>query len=153
MKQRLSAIGLRPINNVDITNYILHATGQPLHCFDLNQIAGGKSSRNLPVEGEKFIALDEVERTLTSNDLMICNEKESMCIAGVFGGLKSGVTNDTTDIFLESACFCPTWVRKTARRQGLNTDSSFRFERGVDPNDTLYAFETGGSIGERIGRR
>ena len=138
LKQRLSAIGLRPINNVvDITNYILHATGQPLHCFDLNRIAGGKVIVKPAVEGEKFVTLDEVERTLTSNDLMICNEKESMCIAGVFGGLKSGVTNDTTDIFLESACFNPTWVRKTARRQGLNTDSSFRFERGVDPNDTL----------------
>lgn len=142
LKQRLSAIGLRPINNVvDITNYILHATGQPLHCFDLNRIAGGKVIVKPAVEGEKFVTLDEVERTLTSNDLMICNEKESMCIAGVFGGLKSGVTNDTTDIFLESACFNPTWVRKTARRQGLNTDSSFRFERGVDPNDTLYALK------------
>ena len=142
LKQRLSAIGLRPINNVvDITNYILHATGQPLHCFDLNRIAGGKVIVKPAVEGEKFVTLDEVERTLTTNDLMICNEKESMCIAGVFGGLKSGVTNDTTDIFLESACFNPTWVRKTARRQGLNTDSSFRFERGVDPNDTLYALK------------
>lgn len=142
LKQRLSAIGLRPINNVvDITNYILHATGQPLHCFDLNRIAGGKVIVKPAVEGEKFVTLDEVERTLTSNDLMICNEKESMCIAGVFGGLKSGVTNDTTDIFLESACFNPTWVRKTARRQGLNTDSSFRFERGVDPDDTLYALK------------
>ena len=93
---------------VDITNYILHATGQPLHCFDLNRIAGGKVIVKPAVEGEKFVTLDEVERTLTSNDLMICNEKESMCIAGVFGGLKSGVTNDTTDIFLESACFNPT---------------------------------------------
>ena len=142
LKQRLSAIGLRPINNVvDITNYILHATGQPLHCFDLNRIAGGKVIVKPAVEGEKFVTLDEVERTLTSNDLMICNEKESMCIAGVFGGLKSGVTNDTTDIFLESACFNPTWVRKTARRQGLNTDSSFRFERGLDPNNTMYVLK------------
>ena len=142
LKQRLSAIGLRPINNVvDITNYILHATGQPLHCFDLNRIAGGKVIVKPAVEGEKFVTLDEVERTLTTNDLMICNEKESMCIAGVFGGLKSGVTNDTTDIFLESACFNPTWVRKTARRQGLNTDSSFRFERGLDPNNTMYVLK------------
>ena len=142
LQNKLRIIGLRPINNVvDITNYILHATGQPLHCFDLNRIAGGKVIVKPAVEGEKFVTLDEVERTLTSNDLMICNEKESMCIAGVFGGLKSGVTNDTTDIFLESACFNPTWVRKTARRQGLNTDSSFRFERGVDPNDTLYALK------------
>ena len=87
------------------------------------------------------MTLDEVERTLTANDLMICNTEEPMCIAGVFGGLKSGVTDATTDIFLESACFNPTWVRKTARRQGLNTDSSFRFERGVDPNDTLYTLK------------
>ncbi len=140
LKQRLTAIGLRPINNiVDITNYILHATGQPLHCFDLNRIAGGKVIVKPATEGDKFVTLDEVERTLTANDLMICNEQEAMCIAGVFGGLKSGVTNDTTDIFIESAYFNPTWVRKTARRQALNTDSSFRFERGVDPNDTLYA--------------
>ncbi len=140
LKQRLSAIGLRPINNiVDITNYILHATGQPLHCFDLNRIEGGKVIVKPATEGAKFITLDEVERTLTANDLMICNTQEAMCIAGVFGGLKSGVTDETTDIFIESAYFNPTWVRKTARRQGLNTDSSFRFERGVDPNNTLYA--------------
>lgn len=142
LKQRLSAIGLRPINNVvDITNYLLHGTGQPLHCFDLNRIAGGKVVVKPAKEGDKFVTLDEVERTLTANDLMICNAEEPMCIAGVFGGLKSGVTDETTDIFLESACFNPTWVRKTARRQGLNTDSSFRFERGVDPNDTLYALK------------
>lgn len=142
LKQRLSAIGLRPINNVvDITNYLLHGTGQPLHCFDLNRIAGGKVIVKPAKEGDKFVTLDEVERTLTANDLMICNAEEPMCIAGVFGGLKSGVTTETTDIFLESACFNPTWVRKTARRQGLNTDSSFRFERGVDPNDTLYALK------------
>ena len=142
LKQRLSVIGLRPINNVvDITNYLLHAMGQPLHCFDLNRIEGGKVVVKPAAEGEKFVTLDEVERTLTARDLMICNEKEPMCIAGVFGGLKSGVTDETTDIFLESACFNPTWVRKTARRQGLNTDSSFRFERGVDPNDTLYALK------------
>ncbi len=140
LKQRLSAIGLRPINNiVDITNYILHATGQPLHCFDLNRIIGDKVIVKPATEGEKFITLDEVEHTLTANDLTICNEQEAMCIAGVFGGLKSGVTDETTDIFIESAYFNPTWVRKTARRQALNTDSSFRFERGVDPNDTLYA--------------
>ncbi len=140
LKQRLSAIGLRPINNiVDITNYILHATGQPLHCFDLNRIEGGKVIVKPATEGEKFVTLDEVERTLTANDLMICNVQEPMCIAGVFGGLKSGVTDETTDIFIESAYFNPTWVRKTARRQALNTDSSFRFERGVDPNNTLYA--------------
>ena len=142
LKQRLSAIGLRPINNVvDITNYLLHGTGQPLHCFDLNRIAGGKVIVKPAKEGDKFVTLDEVERTLTDRDLMICNTEEPMCIAGVFGGLKSGVTDETTDVFLESACFNPTWVRKTARRQGLNTDSSFRFERGVDPNDTLYALK------------
>lgn len=142
LKQRLSAIGLRPINNVvDITNYVLHATGQPLHCFDLKQIAGGKVIVEPAAEGEKFITLDEVERTLTARDLMIRNTEESMCIAGVFGGLKSGVTAETTDIFLESACFNPMWVRKTARRQGLNTDASFRFERGVDPNNCVYVLK------------
>lgn len=142
LKQRLSAIGLRPINNVvDITNYVLHATGQPLHCFDLKQIAGGKVIVEPAAEGERFITLDEVERTLTARDLMIRNTEESMCIAGVFGGLKSGVTAETTDIFLESACFNPMWVRKTARRQGLNTDASFRFERGVDPNNCVYVLK------------
>lgn len=142
LKNRLTAIGLRPINNiVDITNYILHETGHPLHAFDLAQIKGDHVYVRTRPAGEKFITLDEVERTLSENDLMICNETEGMCIAGVFGGLKSGVTNTTQSIFLESAYFDPTWVRKTARRHGLNTDSSFRFERGADPNNTMYVLK------------
>lgn len=139
LRDLLTAVGIRPINNiVDITNFLLHAMGQPLHCFDAAKIAGGKVVVKMATEGEKFTTLDGVERTLDSRDLMICNEREPMCLAGVFGGLDSGVTDSTTDIFLESACFNPTTVRKSARRHGLNTDSSFRFERGVDPNNTLY---------------
>ena len=142
LRNALTAIGLHPINNiVDITNYLLHATGQPLHCFDLNEIKGGKVVVRTAVEGSKFVTLDEVERTLTAQDLMICNAEEPMCIAGVFGGLKSGVTENTTDIFLESAYFHPTWVRKTARRQALNTDASFRFERGIDNNNLIYVLK------------
>ncbi len=140
LKERLTAIGLRPINNVvDITNYILHGMGQPLHCFDRAKIKGDRIVVRRAAAGEKFVTLDGVERTLHPDDLMICNAEAPMCIAGVFGGLDSGVTDSTTDIFLESACFNPTSVRRTARRQGLSTDSSFRFERGVDPNGTLYA--------------
>lgn len=140
LRNYLNAIGQRPINNiVDITNFILNAFCQPLHCFDLAKVKGGKVVVRTVENGKKFTTLDNVERTLTDKDLMICNSEEPMCIAGVFGGLDSGVTETTTDIFLESACFHPTWVRKTARRQGLNTDSSFRFERGVDPNNTIYA--------------
>ncbi len=139
LRDCLSAAGQRPINNiVDITNYILLGTGQPLHCFDLNHIDGGKVVVRTVEAGTKFVTLDGVERTLTDRDLMICNSTEPMCIAGVFGGLKSGVTEQTTDVFLESACFHPTWIRKTARRFGLNTDASFRYERGVDPNGTVY---------------
>lgn len=139
LKDCLTTIGLRPINNiVDITNFLLHGLGQPLHCFDVAKIAGGKIVVKNARPGEKFVTLDGVEHTLDSNDLMICNKEVPMCIAGVFGGLDSGVTEATTDVFLESAYFNPTSVRKTARRHGLNTDSSFRFERGVDPNGTLY---------------
>lgn len=142
LQNRLQLIGLRPINNiVDITNFILHELGQPLHAFDLNEIKGDKVIVKTLPEGTKFVTLDEVERTLDSNDLMICNAEEGMCIAGVFGGLHSGVTKKTTDIFIESAYFNPTSVRKTARRHGLNTDSSFRFERGCDPNNTLYVLK------------
>ena len=142
LRNALTAIGLHPINNiVDITNYLLHATGQPLHCFDLNEIKGGKVVVRTAVNGSKFVTLDEVERTLTDQDLMICNAEEPMCIAGVFGGLQSGVTEKTTDIFLESAYFHPTWVRKTARRQALNTDASFRFERGIDNNNLIYVLK------------
>ena len=138
LKDYLTTVGQRPINNiVDITNFVLLAFNQPLHCFDLAKVKGGKVAVRTVAEGCKFTTLDEVERTLTDRDLMICNAEEPMCIAGVFGGLDSGVTDATTDIFLESAYFNPTWVRKTARRQGLNTDSSFRFERGIDPNTTV----------------
>ena len=139
LKDYLLAVGQRPINNiVDITNYILLGTNQPLHCFDLNKIEGGKVVVRTVDEGTKFITLDGVERTLTDHDLMICDTVKPMCIGGVFGGLDSGVTEQTTDIFLESAYFNPTWIRKTARRFGLNTDASFRFERGIDPNDAVY---------------
>ena len=142
LRNALTAIGLHPINNiVDITNYLLHATGQPLHCFDLNEIKGNKVVVRTAVNGSKFVTLDNVERTLTDQDLMICNAEEPMCIAGVFGGLQSGVTEKTTDIFLESAYFHPTWVRKTARRQALNTDASFRFERGIDNNNLIYVLK------------
>lgn len=139
LKDYLSAVGQRPINNiVDITNYILLGTGQPMHCFDLSKVKGGKIVVKTVKDGTKFVTLDGVERTLTDRDLMICNAEEPMCIGGVFGGLESGVTETTTDIFLESAYFHPTWIRKSARRFGLNTDASFRFERGIDPNDTIY---------------
>ena len=142
LQNKLRLIGVRPINNiVDITNYILHAYGQPMHCFDADKIKGGKIVVKTCPEGTKFVALDEVERKLSDRDLMICNAEEPMCIAGVFGGLDSGTTETTKDVFLESAYFHPTWVRKTARRHGLSTDSSFRFERGIDPNGTIYALK------------
>ena len=142
LKDRLTAIGQRPINSiVDITNYLLHAMGQPLHCFDLDKVKGDKIVVRNCAEGTPFTTLDEVERKLNSADLMICNAEEPMCIAGVFGGLESGVTEATTSIFLESAYFNPTSIRKTARRHGLNTDASFRFERGIDPNDTIYVLK------------
>ena len=142
LQNKLRLIGVRPINNiVDITNYILHAYGQPMHCFDADKIKGGKIVVKTCPEGTKFVTLDEVERKLSDRDLMICNAEEPMCIAGVFGGLDSGTTETTKDVFLESAYFHPTWVRKTARRHGLSTDSSFRFERGIDPNGTFYALK------------
>lgn len=139
LQNRLRTIGLRPINNVvDITNFILHGLGQPMHAFDAGKIKGNKIIVRPAHAGDKFVTLDGVERTLTDRDLMICNSEEPMCIGGVFGGLDSGVTEQTTDVFLESANFHPTWIRKTARRFGLNTDSSFRYERGLDPNITIY---------------
>ena len=142
LQNKLRLIGVRPINNiVDITNYILHAYGQPMHCFDADKIKGGKIVVKTCPEGTKFVTLDEVERKLSDRDLMICNAEEPLCIAGVFGGLDSGTTETTKDVFLESAYFHPTWVRKTARRHGLSTDSSFRFERGIDPNGTIYALK------------
>lgn len=142
LKDRLVAIGQRPINNVvDITNYLLHSMGQPLHCFDLDKVKGGKIVVRQCPDGTPFTTLDGVEHTLDGRDLMICNAEEPMCIAGVFGGLDSGVTESAASIFLESAYFNPTSVRKTARRHGLNTDSSFRFERGVDPGNTVYVLK------------
>ncbi len=142
LQNKLRVIGLRPINNVvDITNYIVHAFGQPLHCFDAGKIKGGEVIVKTLPEGTPFVTLDGVERKLNERDLMICNKEEAMCIAGVFGGLDSGSTEATTDVFLESAYFHPTWVRKTARRHGLNTDASFRFERGIDPNSVIYCLK------------
>lgn len=142
LKNRLTSIGQRPINNVvDVTNFILHELGQPLHAFDADKIKGGEINvRTLPA-GTKFTTLDGVERELSDSDLMICNKEEGMCIAGVFGGLDSGVKEGTTSIFIESAYFNPVWVRKTARRHGLNTDASFRYERGCDPNIAVYALK------------
>ena len=142
LQNKLHLIGVRPINNVvDITNYIVHAFGQPLHCFDADKIKGGEVIVKTMPEGTPFVTLDGVERKLNERDLMICNKEEAMCIAGVFGGLDSGSTETTTDVFIESAYFHPTWVRKTARRHGLNTDASFRFERGIDPNITIYCLK------------
>ena len=142
LKNRLTSIGQRPINNVvDVTNFILHELGQPLHAFDADKIKGGEINvRTLPA-GTKFTTLDGVERELSDSDLMICNKEEGMCIAGVFGGFDSGVKEGTTNIFIESAYFNPVWVRKTARRHGLNTDASFRYERGCDPNIAVYALK------------
>ncbi|EIJ40622.1 phenylalanyl-tRNA synthetase, beta subunit [Galbibacter orientalis DSM 19592] len=140
LQNRLKAIGLTPKNNiVDITNYVLHELGQPLHAFDANKINGNKIIVQTLEKGTKFTTLDEVERELHEDDLMICDAEKPLCIAGVFGGENSGVTENTTNIFLESAYFNPVSVRKTAKRHGLNTDASFRFERGIDINTTKYA--------------
>lgn len=142
LKNRLKAIGHSPINNiVDITNYVLFETGQPLHAFDAAEITGNKVLVQTQKSGTKFITLDQAERELDENDLMICNTVEGMCIGGVFGGIKSGVKDSTKNIFLESAYFDPVFIRKTARRHGLNTDASFRFERGIDPNNVIYALK------------
>ena len=142
LQDKLRLIGLRPINNVvDVTNYILHAYGQPLHCFDADKIKGGKVIVKTMPQDTPFVTLDGVERKLDAHDLMICNAEEPMCMAGVFGGLDSGSTETTKNVFLESAYFNPTVVRKTARRHGLNTDSSFRFERGINPNSVIYCLK------------
>ena len=142
LKNRLKAIGLAPINNVvDVTNYVLHELGQPLHAFDASKIKGSKVEVKTLPAGTKFTTLDDVERELHEDDLMICDASNPMCIAGVFGGLHSGVTEHTTSIFLESAYFDPVSIRKTAKRHGLNTDASFRFERGIDINMTKYALK------------
>ncbi len=160
LKNRLKAIGLKPINNVvDITNFVLHETGQPLHAFDSDAIKGKKVIVKTLSKGTKFTTLDEAERELSNEDLIICNNEEGMCIAGVFGGLKSGVTDKTKNIFLESAYFNPVYVRKTSKRHALQTDASFRFERGVDINNVIYALKraailikeiAGGSITSEI---
>jgi phenylalanyl-tRNA synthetase beta chain len=142
MQQKLKAIGLKPINNVvDITNYVLHELGQPLHAFDADKLSGNKIIVKKLNEGTPFVTLDEVERKLSENDLMICDTEKGACIAGVFGGLHSGVSNATKTIFLESAYFDQVSVRKTAKRHMLSTDASFRFERGVDPEITTYALK------------
>ena len=140
MQNCLRAAGINPKNNlVDITNFVLFELGQPLHAFDASKIEGREVVVRTCPEGTPFVTLDGVERKLTDKDLMICSAERPMCIAGVFGGLDSGVSDTTTDVFIESAYFNPVWVRKTAKRFGLNTDASFRFERGIDPNMQVYA--------------
>lgn len=142
LQKRLRSIGQSPINSVvDITNFVLHEIGQPLHAFDANTIDGKRVIVDTLPQDTPFVTLDEVERKLNSKDLMICNATEGMCIAGVFGGNKSGVTEQTQNIFLESAYFNPVWIRKTAKRHGMNTDASFRYERGTDPNITIWALK------------
>lgn len=160
LKNRLKSIGLSSINNlVDITNFVLHETGQPLHAFDADEIIGKKVIVKTLPGGTKFKTLDDKERTLGASDLIICNAEEPMCIAGVFGGIKSGITAKTKNIFLESACFSPDYIRKTGLLHQLKTDASFRFERGTDPNMTVYALKraallikeiAGGSISSEI---
>ncbi len=143
LTNRLRSIGLTPINNiVDITNFVLHETGQPLHAFDASQIAGDKIVVKTLAKGTKFKTLDEQERTLLADDLMICDGKgNGLCIAGVFGGVDSGVSDTTTDVFLECAYFSPEYIRRTAKNHGLKTDASFRYERGTDPNINIYALK------------
>lgn len=142
LQNKLRTIGLRPINNiVDVTNYIMMAYGQPLHCFDADMIKGGKVVVKAMPEGTPFVTLDGVEHKLSERDLAICNAEEPMCIAGVFGGKGSGTYETTKDVLLESAYFNPTWIRKSARRHGLSTDASFRFERGIDPHGQVYALK------------
>ncbi len=142
LKNSLLAIGLRPINNiVDVTNFVLHECGQALHAFDADKIKGNEIHVRYAKQGEKFVTLDGVEREMDARDLMIANQEEAMCIAGVFGGLESGVTEGTKNVFLESAYFDPVTIRKTSRRHQLQTDASFRYERGCDPNNTMYVLQ------------
>lgn len=142
LQTRLKAIGVRPINNiVDISNYILFEYGQPLHTFDASTIAGNSVIVKKAAAGSTFVTLDKVKRKLSENDLLICNAEEGMCMAGVFGGVKSGVTNNTTSVFIESAVFNPVTIRKTSKLYGLKTDASFRFERGIDPDITVDALK------------
>ncbi|MGP1590894.1 MAG: phenylalanine--tRNA ligase subunit beta [Prevotella sp.] len=142
LQNKLKIVGIRPINNiVDITNYIMMAYGQPMHCFDADMVAGHKIVITTQPEGTKFITLDGEEHSLSDRDLSICNANEAMCIAGIFGGKGSGAYENTRNIVLESAYFHPTWIRKSARRHGLSTDASYRFERGIDPNGQVYALK------------
>ena len=142
LQDKLKVIGLRPINNiVDITNYVMMAYGQPMHCFDADMVKGHKIVVRTQPEGTKFVTLDGEEHTLGEHDLSICNAEDPMCIAGIFGGKGSGTYDTTTNVVLESAYFHPTWIRKSARRHGLSTDASYRFERGIDPNGTIYALK------------
>ena len=142
LQNKLKVIGLRPINNiVDITNYVMMAYGQPMHCFDADMVTGHKIVVRTQPEGTKFVTLDGEEHTLGEHDLSICNAEEPMCIAGIFGGKGSGTYDTTTNVVLESAYFHPTWIRKSARRHGLSTDASYRFERGINPNGTIYALK------------
>lgn len=160
LKERLASVSIRPINNiVDITNFVLFETGQPLHAFDADKINGKKIIVKTLPESTRFITLDEVERSLSEQDLMICDENRGLCMAGVFGGADSGVTGETKNIFIESAYFNPVYIRRTSRRHGLSTDSSFRFERGTDPCRTVFALKraailikqiAGGSISSEI---
>ena len=142
LQNKLKVIGLRPINNiVDITNYVMMAYGQPMHCFDADMVKGSKIVVRTQPEGTKFVTLDGEEHTLGEHDLSICNAEDPMCIAGIFGGKGSGTYDTTKNVVLESAYFHPTWIRKSARRHGLSTDASYRFERGIDPNGTIYALK------------
>lgn len=151
LKEKLTTIGLRPINNiVDITNYIMMAYGQPLHCFDVAMIEGKKVVVKTMPQGTKFMTLDGTEHELSDKDLAICNTKEAMCIAGVLGGKGSGTYDTTTDVLLESAYFNPTWIRKSARRHGLQTDASFRFERGIDPEGQIYALKQAALLAKEL---
>lgn len=151
LQDKLQTIGLRPINNiVDITNYVMMAYGQPLHCFDADMIKGNKVVVKAMPDGTKFMTLDGVEHTLTDRDLAICNAEEPMCIAGVMGGKGSGTYDTTKDVLFESAYFHPTWVRKSARRHGMSTDASFRFERGIDPDGQIYALKVAAILAKEL---
>ncbi len=151
LKTKLETIGLRSINNiVDITNYIMMAYGQPLHCFDADMIKGNKVVVRTMPEGTPFVTLDGMEHKLSEKDLAICNAEEPMCIAGVFGGKGSGTYDTTKDVLFESAYFNPTWIRKSARRHGLSTDASFRFERGIDPNGQIYALKQAAMLAKEL---
>lgn len=151
LKDRLTTIGLRPINNiVDITNYIMMAYGQPLHCFDADMVKGGKVVVKTMPEGTPFVTLDGMEHKLSDRDLAICNAEDAMCIAGVFGGKGSGTYETTKNVLFESAYFHPTWIRKSARRHGLQTDASFRFERGIDPAGQIYALKAAALLAQEL---